>query len=203
MTRARSRSGLTLFETLVMIAITALIGAVVMNVGARANAGNFDRSTRVAAAQALQVAEEDLRQAAREADAVSGSVDVKGDATAVSISVVGFAACGLSRNEAKFAILANSKGSALIRRCAGRAPIEIARWPAGARPEFGYSTDGLVWRSSFAGDAAPAGAPAQGVFVRLRWTGPGVADGAFVVRFAAAVADDDDGDEAAATAIAP
>jgi hypothetical protein len=198
MTRARSRSGLTLFETLVMIAITALIGAVVMNVGARANAGNFDRSTRVAAAQALQVAEEDLRQAAREADAVSGSVDVKGDATAVSIGVVGFAACGLSRNEATFAILANSKGSALIRRCAGRAPVEIARWPAGARPEFGYSTDGLVWRSSFAGDAAPA----QGIFVRLRWTGPGVADGAFVVRFAAAVADDG-GDEAAATAIAP
>jgi hypothetical protein len=202
MAAARSRSGLTLFETLVMIAITALIGAVVLNVGARANAGNFGRAERIAAAQSLQIAEEDLRRAARDAGAIGGAVDVNGDANSVSFGVLGLESCGLSRIEAKFAIRSNGEGGALVRRCSGRAPVVIARWPAGARGDFAYSADGIAWRSSFTAGAGPDGAPQRSIFVRMRLIGPGPAERTFIVRANAANAEIGV-DEATETVVAP
>jgi hypothetical protein len=78
----------------------------------------------------------------------------------------------------------------------------IARWPAGARGDFAYSADGIVWRSSFTAGAGPDGAPQRSIFVRMRLMGPGPAERTIIVRanaVSAAIGDD----EATETVIAP
>ncbi|MBU6374217.1 MAG: hypothetical protein KJS97_15940 [Alphaproteobacteria bacterium] len=188
MTRARGQDGLTLLETLVMIAVTALVGAALMNVAARANASNYSRAVRTLDLEAMRAAETELRRAGAAAEeVVAAAFEFTGDSRSASWRTIGYTPCAKGLSTTSFAIEAIAGGERFVRRCAtadglaGRSDV-VARWPAGMRGDLAFSTDGFVWRTTppSAEPRDPGGE--QGVYLRLRLRGPGALERVSVVR---------------------
>lgn len=187
MTRARGQSGLTLLETLVMIAVTALVGAALVNVATRANTSNYARATRTLDVESMRRAEIELRRAGVAATSdVAALYSFKGDSRRVEWATTGYVGCAKGSALTRFAIEATGDGGErLVRRCRTRADV-VAQWPAGARGDFAYSSDGYSWLATppSAEPRDPGGE--QGVYLRLRVRGPGRDERLSVVRLAGA-----------------
>lgn len=184
--RLKAQSGLTLLETLVMIAITALVAAILANVAERANRSNFARADVIIAASALDAAEQELRRAGASAASGADGVTVKGDQRRLAFETIGFSPCGLSRNETVFAIEERRAGGALVRACGAGGPRRaLIEWPVGVRAAFLYSADGAVWTGAV--DEQTQRERFEPVaFARLDLSGPGAQQAALVVRLGGA-----------------
>lgn len=182
MSRARGQDGLTLIETLVMIAVTALVGAALVNVATRANAANYARANRALDAEAVRRVEADLRRAGAAATpAVVESFALTADSRSARWETVGYAPCASGSAVVTFSIEANAQGGRLVRACANRTEV-LARWPSSMRADFAVSAEGYSWRA-----APPSAEPRdeggeQGVYLRWRLRGPGAEERVSVVR---------------------
>lgn len=186
MSRARGQDGLTLIETLVMIAVTALVGAALVNVATRANAANSARATRALDAEAIRRVEADLRRAGAAAEpGVVERFSISGGPRSVRWATIGYAPCGNGSAVTTFSIEASAQGGRLVRTCAGRTEL-LAQWPASVRADFAFSADGYSWRA-----LPPALEPRdpgadQGIYLRWRVRGPGAEERVSVMRLGGA-----------------
>jgi type II secretory pathway pseudopilin PulG len=181
-----AQSGLTLLETLVMIAITALVAALLANVAERTNRANFARSDAIVASSALMVAEEELRRAGTHASLGVDGAQVSGDDRRFAVETIGLAPCGLSRNDTFFLIENQRSGGALVRVCGAGGPRRaLLEWPPGVRATFSYSADGAVWTQNV--DALSSDERTRSAsFARLDLAGLGAPDAALVIRIGGA-----------------
>lgn len=168
----RTEAGLTLLETLIAIAIAAIIGASLMNLGARNADGNVRRATRALDADALSGVERVVRNSAARAVAMEEGGDPLIEANPVRFAFASVGqVCGAGRQVVTYAVEARQRGVSLVERC-GRQARDLFGDAKISEVGLSYSRDGVTWFETLDGadlreraDRAPV--LAASTFVRV------------------------------------
>jgi prepilin-type N-terminal cleavage/methylation domain-containing protein len=159
-------AGFTLVETLIALAISALVVALVLpmtTAGARRNVRLAERETFLAEQARAEAA---FGAVLNEALLPAKGAAAQGSRQQLAVQVEGrsFPPCGSSarRGPARFFVQKLGEGGRLICELGGR-PMELLRWQAGTGG-FDYSTDGQQWQSAW----PPAGRKIRAPMIDMR-----------------------------------
>jgi type II secretory pathway pseudopilin PulG len=178
-----SERGISLIETLVMLAVTSLVASIVLPLVAR----QWHASTILAARSIDLVeragAERAFRQIVRAAlVSEDGSAFVRGDGSALQLQVVAdqSTVCGAGPGVVRVTLqIERRAGMAKLICLTGAKRTELAEW-RGADVGLSYSRDAVTWGAGWP-PAAPGETPSP-VLVKLAWN-----DGAWVEQSPVAV----------------